>query len=74
MSRLLIHMQVSLKVQKAIQVLQSAEDMSQMDSEAVLKFWPWQMQDQRSSWRQWWLPRVLTVTETLWTQTVHTSM
>lgn len=45
-----------------------------MDSEAVLKFWPWQIQDQRSSWRQWWLPRVLTVTETLWTQTVHTSM
>lgn len=49
MSSLLIHMQVSLKVQKAIQVLQSAEDISQMDSEAVLKFWPWQRQDQRSS-------------------------
>lgn len=49
MSSLLTHMQVSLKVQKPIQVLQSAEDISQMDSEVVLKFGPWQMQDQRSS-------------------------
>lgn len=64
-------MQVSLKVQKAIRVLRSAEATSQTDSEAVLRFWPWQKQDHRSSWRQWWLPRVRTISETLDTDCPH---